>query len=212
MAQSSTDAILALAARRGIVSAADLAERGLPRRYLSRLARRGKLDRVGRGLYALPDRDLTEHHDLTVVARRLPDAVVCLLSALRFHDLTTQAPFEVWVALPGGTWEPQPDSVPVRTVRMAPEALEAGIQVHDVGPVPVPVFSPAKTVADCFKYRSLVGLDVALEALQDFRRARREQRRGDPSEWTVDALWRYAGVCRVQTVLRPYLEAVETNG
>ena len=125
MAQSSTDAILALAARRGIVSAADLAERGLPRRYLSRLARRGKLDRVGRGLYALPDRDLTEHHDLTVVARRLPDAVVCLLSALRFHDLTTQAPFEVWVALPGGTWEPQPDSVPVRTVRMAPEALES---------------------------------------------------------------------------------------
>ncbi len=212
MAQSRTDAILALAAQRGIVSADDLAEAGLPRRYLSRLARRGELDRVGRGLYALPDRDLTEHHDLAVVARRLPDAVVCLLSALRFHDLTTQAPFEVWVALRTGAWEPRPGSVPVRTVRMTPDALEAGVEVHDVGPVPVPVFSPAKTVADCFKYRNLVGLDVALEALHEFRRARREQRQGNSSEWTVDALWRHAGTCRVQGVLRPYLEAVEASG
>ena len=157
MAESKTDDILALTAELGIVSANDLAARGLPRRYLSRLADRGLLDRVGRGLYALPDRELTERHDLAVVARRLPDAVVCLLSALRFHDLTTQAPFEVWVALAGEAWEPQPDSVPLRTIRMAPEALGVGVQRHEVGPVPVQVFSPAKTVADCFKYRNVVG-------------------------------------------------------
>lgn len=203
-----TEEILRLARARGIISSSDLAERDLPRRYLSRLTIRGELERVGRGLYALPGRELTEHHDLAVVARRLPDAVVCLLSALRFHDLTTQAPFEVWIALPHEAWEPRPDTVPLRVVRMAPEALVAGVEEHRIGKVAVRVFDPAKTVADCFKFRGQVGLDVALEALREFRRRRfTEQEVGQA--WTVDALWYYAGVCRVQTVLRPYLEAVE---
>src|SRR5690606_13127633 len=114
-----TTAVLNLAEERGIITAHDLQEHGLPRRYLSRLAERGELQRVARGLYALPDREVSEHHDLAVVAKRVPQGVVCLLSALRFHDLTTQAPFEVWLALPPNIWEPKLDSVPLRTVRMS---------------------------------------------------------------------------------------------
>src|SRR5690606_7790333 len=100
----------------------------------------------------LPDREVSEHHDLAVVAKRVPQGVVCLLSALRFHDLTTQAPFEVWLALPPNIWEPKLDSVPLRTVRMSGEALTAGVEEHVVEKVPVRVFSPAKTVADCFRF------------------------------------------------------------
>ena len=211
MSGDKTEDILQLAEERGIVSSHDLVERNLPRRYLSRLVARGELERVGRGLYALPGRELTESHDLAIVARRLPDAVVCLLSALRFHDLTTQAPFEIWVALPHEVWEPRPDTVPLRVVRMTREALMEGVEEHTVGKVSVRVFDPAKTVADCFKFRGLVGLDVALEALREFRR-RRFTRRPEEEMWTIDALWRYAGVCRVRNVLRPYLEAVEAEG
>lgn len=199
MLASKTDRVLRLAHARGIISADDLQEHGLPRRYLSRLHERGALERVGRGLYALPDREITEHHDLAVVVKRLPDGVICLLSALRFYDLTTQAPFEVWVALPPQTWEPKPDTVPLRTVRMSGQALTAGVAEHIVENVPVRVFVPAKTVADCFRFRNQIGLDVALEALREFLRA---------GAGSIDELWQYAGICRVQTVMRPYLEAV----
>ncbi len=127
ISETKTEKVLDLARKRGIITGRDLEEHDLPRRYLSRLHQRGELDRVGRGLYALPDREITEHHDLALVARRLPDAVVCLLSALRFYDLTTQAPFEVWVALPTEAWEPAKDAVPLRTVRLSGEALTAGM-------------------------------------------------------------------------------------
>lgn len=193
------DKVLELARDRGIITAADLEEQGLPRRYLSRLCQRGELERVGRGLYALPDRDITEHHDLAIVSKRLPEGIICLLSALRFYDLTTQAPFEVWVALPPEAWEPTKDTVPFRTVRMSGEAFTAGIAEHVVENVPVRVFVPAKTVADCFKFRSLVGLDVALEALREFWRTK---------AGTMDELWHYAEICRVQNVMRPYLESI----
>ena len=199
ISETKTEKVLDLARKRGIITGRDLEEHDLPRRYLSRLHQRGELDRVGRGLYALPDREITEHHDLALVARRLPDAVVCLLSALRFYDLTTQAPFEVWVALPTEAWEPAKDAVPLRTVRLSGEALTAGIAEHIVDRVPVRVYVPAKTVADCFKFRNQIGLDVALEALREYRRSR---------SGSMDELWHYAGICRVQNVMRPYLEAL----
>jgi len=199
MPVSKNDQVLELARKRGIITCTDLEEHGLPRRYLSRLHERGALDRVGRGLYVLPNREITEHHDLAIVAKRLPVGVICLLSALRFYDLTTQSPFEVWVALPSESWEPKRDTVPLRTVRMSGQALTAGVTEHIVQNVPVRVFAPTKTVADCFKFRSLVGLDVALEALREFRRS---------GTGSMDELWHYAGICRVQTVMRPYLEAV----
>lgn len=191
--------VLTLAQELGIISARDLEERGLPRRYLSRLHERGELERLGRGLYALPGREITEHHDLTLVAKRLPEAVVCLLSALRFHELTTQAPFEVWVALPTTAWEPEKDTVPLRTVRLSGNAFTAGVAEHVIDRVPVRVYGPAKTVADCFKFRNQIGLDVALEALREYRRSR---------AGSMDDLWHYATICRVQNVIRPYLEAL----
>jgi predicted transcriptional regulator of viral defense system len=147
----------------------------------------------------LPDAELTEHHSLAEAAKRAPDGVVCLLSALRFHELTTQAPFEVWLAIPAAARTPKSNSLPLRIVRFSGNALTEGVEEHLVEGVPVRVYSPAKTVADCFKFRNKIGLDVALEALRETWRARRA---------TMDELWRYAEVCRVGKVMRPYLESL----
>lgn len=193
------DRLLTLARERGVLRPKDLAPLGIPRQTLARLHRRGVFDRVGRGLYVLADADVTEHHTLAEAARRVPHGVVCLLSALRFHDLTTQDPFDVWVAIENKARRPEPASIPLRVVYMSGEAFAHGVEAHEVEGVAVKVYSAAKTVADCFKYRSRVGLDVAIEALRDYRRS---------AGFDPDALWQAAQVCRVSTVVRPYLEAV----
>lgn len=193
------DRILDHARAVGVVRSKDLAALGIPRQALARLHRRGRLDRVGRGLYVLPEASVTEHHTLAEVARRVPSGVICLLSALRFHGLTTQDPFDVWVAIAHKSWRPQTEALPVRIVYASGEARAYGVQTHDVEGVSVQIYSPAKTVADCFKYRSRVGLDVAIEALRDYRAS---------AGFDADALWRAAQVCRVATLMRPYLEAV----
>lgn len=131
--------------------------------------------------------------------KRVPHGVVCLLSALRFHEMTTQAPFEVWMAVDRSARLPEAPDLPLRIVRFSGEALSQGIEIHEVEGAEVRVYAPSKTVADCFKYRSKLGVDVAVEALRDYLRLRKG---------TVDELWRYAGVCRVQSVMRPYLEAL----
>jgi predicted transcriptional regulator of viral defense system len=201
-----TEKVLKLARECGLLAAADLEAEGLPRRYLPRLEKRGRLERVARGIYALPNREITEHHDLAVAAKRVgKGAVVCLLSALRFHELTTQAPFEVWMALEEGRWEPKSDSVPLRTVHMSEASHSAGVEEQVAWKVPVKVYSPAKTVADCFKFRSAVGLDVALEALRAFRRPSSP---GGAGTGSMDELWRFAGICRMRSVMRPYMEAI----
>jgi predicted transcriptional regulator of viral defense system len=196
--ESPAERVLRKARQAGILRARDLAPLGIPRTYLSRLVARGFLNRVGRGLYVPAGSEPTEHHDLAIVSRRVPDGVVCLVSALRFHELGTQVPHEVWLAIAPSARPPRGGWPPIRAVRMAGEARSAGIEEHCLEGVPVRVFGAAKTVADCFKFRNTVGLDVALEALQEFRR-----RRGD-----LDALWRFAKACRVARVLRPYLEAL----
>ena len=193
------DRLLSLARSRGVLRSKDLAPLGIPRQTLARLHRRGALDRVGRGLYVLADADVTEHHTLVEASRRVPNGVVCLLSALRFHDLTTQDPFDVWLAIEGKARRPESEATPLRFVYMSGEAFTGGVETHELEGVEVQVFGPAKTVADCFKYRSRVGLDVAIEALKDYRRS---------PDFDADALWRFAQVCRVSTVIRPYLEAV----
>lgn len=193
------DRLLALARTRGVLRSKDLAPLGIPRQTLARLHRRGALDRVGRGLYVLAGADVTEKHTLVTAARRVPHGVVCLLSALRFHDLTTQAPFEVWLAIDGKARRPKQEAVPLRVVYMSGQSFTEGVETHELEGVEVRVFGAAKTVADCFKYRSQVGLDVAIEALKDYRWS---------SAFDADALWRFAQVCRVSTVMRPYLEAV----
>lgn len=191
--------ILNLAYARGLVRPRDLAAEGLPRVALTRLVRRGQLIRIGRGLYAVPDRPVSEHSTLAEVARKHPRVLVCLLSALRFHDLTTQSPFEVWLAIPNKARAPRMDYPPLRIVRFSRTSLVEGAEKHVIDGVPVCVTNVAKTVADCFKYRNKIGLDVALEALHDAWREKRT---------TIDELWRFAAVCRVANVMRPYVEGL----
>ena len=191
--------LLSLARRRGVLRSKDLAPLGIPRQALARLHQRGAIERIGRGLYVLPGADVTEHHALAEAARRVPHGVVCLLSALRFHDLTTQDPFDVWVAIDHKARRPETEVLALRVVYASGEALTHGVERHEVEGVEVPIYSAPKTVADCFKYRSRVGLDVAIEALRDYRHS---------ADFDADALWRAAQACRITTVVRPYLEAI----
>lgn len=197
--KSSHQSILELATQRGLIRPRDLDERGLPSVALTRLVRQGLLIRVGRGLYALPGRSVSEHGSLAEIARKHPQAVVCLLSALRVHELTTQLPFEVWLAIPNKARAPKMDYPPLRIVRFSGAALTDGIEEHPIDGVTVRVTSVARTVADCFKFRNKIGLDVAMEALQEAWRAKRV---------SMDKLWRYASLCRVSNVMRPYLESL----
>ncbi|MBI3090441.1 MAG: AbiEi antitoxin N-terminal domain-containing protein [Candidatus Tectomicrobia bacterium] len=197
--ESSHQALLDLAKHHGLIRPRDLAPLGISRVALTRLVRRGMLERVGRGLYALPDRSVSEHAALAEVARKYPQGVICLLSALRFHNLTTQSPFEVWLAIPNKARAPRLEYPPLRIVRFSSQALIEGMEEHVVDGVPVHVTTVAKTVADCFKYRNKIGLDVALEALREAWREKRV---------SMDELWRYARVCRVSNVMRPYLESL----
>ena len=192
-------AVLALAAHQPLLRARDLTEHALPTVALSRLVAAGKLDRVARGVYSLPGRALSEHRSLAEVALRVPRGVVCLLSALRVHGIGTQAPFEVWLAIPHHSPTPRLDQPALRVVRMSGAALSEGIEPVLIDGVNVPVFNAAKTVADCFKYRNKIGLDVALEALRDGWAQRK---------LSMDALWHCAEIDRVANVMRPYLESV----
>ena len=196
---SQADRVLHAVRRAGVLRPRDLDRYGLPRIHLSRLERAGRLERIGRGLYVLPGSEPGEHRSLAEAAKRVPAGVVCLLSALRFHELTTQAPYEVWLAIERKARRPRVEYPSLRVVRFSGPALHEGVEEHVVEGVPVRVFSPAKTVADCFKYRHKIGLDVALEALRECRRGRR---------CSAEAVWHFAGICRVRNAMRPYLDVV----
>lgn len=183
----------------GVARPAELARHGISREYLRLLVAKGLVERIGRGLYSLPDAELSENHSLVEASKRVPRGAVCLLSALRFHGLTTQAPSEVWMAIDVKARPPRVEYPPLRIVRFSGQALVVGIEEHTVERVVVRVYSVAKTIADCFKYRNKIGLDVALEALRDCLRQRKS---------TLENLWTYAKVCRVHNVMRPYLEAM----
>jgi predicted transcriptional regulator of viral defense system len=191
--------VLRLARERRLLRARDVASLGLPTVVLTRLVRSGKLKREGRGLFALPAHQPTAQRSLAEVALRAPRGVVCLLTALRVHEIGTQAPSEVWLALPPGVIPPRIGSPQLRVVRMSGKSMTEGIERIDVEGVSVPVFNVAKTVADCFKFRNKIGLDVAREALREALRSRRA---------TADEIWRYAAIGRVTSVMRPYLEAM----
>lgn len=177
----------------------ELVHAGLTRSELSRMVASGRLLRVARGLYAAPGYQPGEHQALVAVAKRAPRALFCLLTALRFHDLTSQAPFEVWIAIGNKAHPPRLDYPPVRALRYSAESLAAGVEQHRVEGTAILVTSVAKTVADCFKFRNKIGLEVALEALREARRSKKV---------SADELWRYARINRVANVMRPYLEAV----
>ncbi len=194
-----TNKVLDLVRKVGVLRPRDLDPYNIPRTYLSRLCGAGKLQRIGRGLYVLPGSGATEHHSMAEACKRVPKGVVCLLSALSFHELTTQAPFEIWLAIGEKAWRPRLEYPPLRIVHLSKAALNAGVEEHQIEGVNVQVYSPAKTVVDCFKYRNKIGLDVAIEALRECRRAR---------HCTMDDLWHYADICRVRNVMRPYLESL----
>jgi len=185
--------------RKGIVRPRDLEALGIPREYLLRLHRQGKLSRTGRGIYTLPDAAVTERHSYAEVAKRVPEAVLCLLSALVFHEITTQSPASVWIALGKGARKPAILSPSLRVVRLTEPSLSEGVERHKVEGVPVRVYSAAKTVADCFKFRNKIGLDVAIEALKDSLRQKKA---------TIKDIYRYAKICRVSNVIRPYMESL----
>lgn len=209
--------LLKLIEEKGIITVSDVEQFGIDRKILTRLQRNGQIERIGRGVYLSPGFEFTERLDLASAATRIPHGIVCLLSALVFHQMTTQSPRYVWMAV---KWTPtvrEDEWPPLRFVRYSGEAFEDGIETHIVSPseeilvkkigeplyknvsgAEVKVYSPAKTIADCFKFRSKIGLDVAIEALRDGLLQKKV---------TLDELWKHAKVCRVHNVIRPYLEA-----
>jgi predicted transcriptional regulator of viral defense system len=191
--------IMQYVGQHGMVRPRDIEAIGLPREYLVRLHRQGKLNRSGRGIYTLPDAAVTELYSYAEVAKRVPEAVICLLSALTFHEITTQSPASVWIALGKGARTPALTSPSLRIVRLSGPSLTEGTENHRVEGVPIRVYSAAKTVADCFKFRNKIGLDVAIEALKDSLRQKKAN---------INEIYRYAKMCRVANVIRPYMEAL----
>lgn len=196
--RTKTEEVLAIAKEMGVLRNRDLTDKGIHHEHLRRLYQQGKLERIGRGLYQLPNAEVTEHATLEAVAKRIPHGVICLLSALRFHDIGTQNPRDIWVALCRGTATPRNINLPVRFTVFSEAAFKTGVEEHMLNNVKVQVTNPAKTIADCFKYRNKIGLDVTLEALREAIQQRK---------CTADDIWRYAKACRITTVIRPYLEA-----
>lgn len=191
--------ILELAKQMGIIRPRDVEAVGIHREYLLRLYRKGNLERIGRGLYALPGTHTSASLVLAEISKRLPNAVICLISALEFHNLTTQVAHSVWIAIENKSWEPTFDYPPLEIVRLTGRAFSFGVEKHKVDRITVKVYSPARTVADCFKFRNKIGLDVALEALRETWQSRKVN---------MDELWKAAKVCRVTNVMRPYLESI----
>ena len=194
-----TQRVLDLARQKGMLRPSDLQRVGVPRVVLTRLTASGQLEKVGRGIYRLPAAQTSENESLATIAVKVPQAVFCLLTALQFHELTTQLPRQVWIAMPRGSHVPKIDYPPVKMVQFTGESYSKGIEVFERDHVTLRVYGVAKTVVDCFKHRNKIGLDVALEALKDARAHKKV---------LADDLWRFAKICRVQNVMRPYLEAL----
>ena len=197
--KSSLRRLAASARLKAVLQPRDFARLRIHPQEISRLVGKGELIRVGRGRYVLPQAEHSENLGLALVAAAVPRSVICLLSALRFHGIGTQAPHEVWIAVAQGAARPRLDYPPVRVTVVSGSAFTFGVERHPVDGVPVRIYSPAKTVADCFKFRNKIGLDVAIEALREALRAKR---------CTREELWAAATECRVSTVIRPYLEAI----
>src|ERR1700731_2524241 len=192
--------LLAASARsKAVLQPRDFARLRIHPQEISRLVGKGQLIRVGRGRYVLPQAEHSENLGLALVAAAVPHSVICLLSALRFHGIGTQAPHEVWIAVAQGAARPRLDYPPVRVILVSGSAFTFGVERHLVDGVPTRIYSPAKTVADCFKFRNKIGLDVAIEALRDSLQQKKA---------TVNEIYRYAKVCRVSNVIRPYMEAL----
>ncbi len=191
--------IIQHATKAGTIRPRELKALGVDSSWLHLLAKDGKLERVGRGLYRLAHAEVSPQISLAELSKQMPAGVVCLLSALNFHEIGTQMPHETWMALPPGKWAPLRPVWHLRVLRFSGPAYSEGVEIHTIDGIPVEIYGVAKTVADCFKFRHKIGLDIALEALREGWRTHR---------FTMDELWHYAKVCRVTRVMQPYLESL----
>lgn len=197
---SSTQKVLELARERGIFRSSDLAKEQIPRVTLTRLLASGQLEKIARGLYCLPHTEFSEKESLAMIAIRVPQAVFCLLTALEIHHLTTQLSRQVWIAMPEKSHIPQIDYPPIKMVQYSGDAWVEGLETIKTPEATLRVYNPAKTIADCFKHRNKIGLDIAIEALKEAYTKKKV---------SMDELWHYAKICRVANIMRPYLEAIE---
>ncbi len=183
----------------GILRTNQILREGIHPNTLYTMRDSGSLVTVSRGVYRLSENSPLSSPDLVTVSIRVPAGVICLISSLSFHELTTQIPHEVHVALPKGAEEPRIDHPPVRTYRFSAETFADGVETHKLDDIDVRIYNPEKTLADCFKFRNRIGLDTAIEALRLYRNL------GDVK---VNDLMRYSSICRVEKIIRPYLEAI----
>ena len=191
--------VLNLATEIGTLRASDVEKIGIPRAVISRLKAEGKLLKIARGIYRRPEEISTEFESMIVIAKRVPKSVFCLLSALQFHEVTTLLPRQLWIAMPQGSHKPKIEYPPLRMIQFSGEAYTAGIEEHEHDQTKIRVYSLATTIADCFKHRNKIGLDVAIEALKEVR---------EKDRVSVDEIWNYSKVCRVTNIIRPYLEVL----
>jgi predicted transcriptional regulator of viral defense system len=192
------DIVLQMARQKGQLRPRDLDLAGIAPAYLQRLSERGELVRQGRGIYMLPNAEITEHHTLAEVGKRVPHAVICLLSALRFHEIGTETPGGTWVALMKGMKCPNPADLRLEVVRFSEVSMSEGVEAHVLEGVTVRITSPARTIVDCFRYRHKIGLDIPLEALREGLRRR----------VAVAEIRRLSALFRMERVMRPYLEVL----
>jgi predicted transcriptional regulator of viral defense system len=199
MVRNHRESLLRVVGKMGLLRPRDLQSSGIPRVYLAQLVEQGKILKTGRGLYVHANISLTENHSLAEAAKLVPKGVVCLLSALRFHDLTTENPAEVWLAVPRETRRPRSGAPALHILQFSGEPMTAGIEKHKIEGVTVPVYSVAKTVADCFRFRNRIGVNIAVEALRDAWKNKKA---------TADELWQFAKICRVLNIMRPYFDSL----
>jgi predicted transcriptional regulator of viral defense system len=196
---STETAIRIIKAQGGRIRMAEALSAGMNRYMLYSLRDRGIIEPVSRGIFRLAELPPISNPDLVVVALRAPRSVICLISALSFHEMTTQIPHQVMIALEKGAMTPRINYPPISVCRFTKKAFNAGVEVHTIDNVPVRIYSPEKTLADCFKFRNRIGMDVTMEALKMYRSRK---------PFKADELLRYARICRVEKIMRPYLESI----
>lgn len=195
-----TKQLVNLAKNKGLIRPLDLDALEIPRITLTRLVEKGIFEKVSRGVYRVANQHYSEYSDLMTVAVKAPQAVFCLLTALQFHELTTQLPRDIWIAMPKGRHAPRLDYPPLKMIQYSNNVFHSGINTYQHNGVTLRVYSIEKTIADCFKHRNKIGIDVAIEALKE---AKQKQL------LSVDCLWQFAKLCRVTNIIRPYLESIE---
>lgn len=199
MSQTQIQRVLKLFEKTTTIRASDLKAKNIPRSVLARMVASGLLEKVSHGLYRQLNTPMSEKEEMVNIALRVPQAVFCLFTALQFHELTTQLPREIWIAMPQGCHKPKIDYPPIQIIRPTKKIYDEGIDIVIVDQVPIKIYNPAKTVVDCFKYRNKIGMDVAIEALKDALHQKKV---------TSDELYRFAKIERVVKIILPYMEAI----